>query len=391
VTIFVALLIFPLIGAATALIFRIPAPRSMVKHAALWFLLGVGMNGAILFIIGRPSIVVAVIALIVVVARRKHFVIAPAAKTPMTPLILAIIPLIVVLCISVVVPLTDYDGRMTWMPKAQAIASEHSIRGSFFRGERGLNLHNHYPLLLPMDVATLMVATGDLDMNHARPFYVLIAIAAVIALHDALGWGVLILAWLPQFLVAHEGGALSAYGDIALMAFVGLAVAAIVTKSPAAGLWLAFAVLTKNEGIVLAMAVVIASRRWSLAIAPAIAMASLIIWRHQVPDAYDERYAVLLRDFDIHRLPAAIAAFFPHAIDFSAWGVFWLAVSIGCLISLSRKQFFLPAFIAIALLVYVGAFAITSWNPAELATVAANRLLLHLVVPALLLFGTSGR
>ena len=41
----VALILFPLVGLATALVLRVPLPRSIAARVALVFLLGVGMHG----------------------------------------------------------------------------------------------------------------------------------------------------------------------------------------------------------------------------------------------------------------------------------------------------------------------------------------------------------
>ena len=62
------------------------------------------------------------------------------------------LPYVLLLFVASILPLTDYDGLVTWMPKALAIVSDHSIVGPFFHGARGLNLHNQYPLLVPLEL-----------------------------------------------------------------------------------------------------------------------------------------------------------------------------------------------------------------------------------------------
>lgn len=370
-----AIAIFTVIGAATANVFQVEVPSTMESRIATWFLLGIGVNGTLLFLLGRASIAVFVAAMVVLFIRRRGRQ-RPAERRVVCEL-LAVTPLLVVLVVSMIVPLADFDGRTTWLPKAVAIAHENSIRGPFFQGEAGLNLHNHYPLLLPLDVATLMKATNTLDVDQVRPFYVLIPIAMVLALADTLGWLAAVIAWLPPLLVFHEGGALSAYSDIAVVAFVGLALA----DRRSAPLWLTFLVLTKSEGILLAAAIVIAFRSWKIAIAPALAALLLAVWRVGIPDAYDERYGVLLRGLphELDRIPAAAGAFASHAFDVRVWGVFWVAFVVAAVVRW-RSPFAIAVVLAIA--GYIVAFAVTSWSIADLANVAANRLLLHLAVPA---------
>jgi hypothetical protein len=386
VTSLIAAAMFSLIGAAAAIALRIPVPHSRAGRFGTWFLLGLGANGFLLFIVGRASIAVAVAAAIVLLLLRGK-VSQPTRPDvgARAPLALALASLAVVFFVAINVPLADFDGRTTWLPKAVAIANEHSIRGPFFRGEGGLNLHNHYPLLLPLDAATLMIATRDLDVDRVRPFFVLIPIALVLALHDFLGWFVLALAWLPPLLVAHEGGALSAYSDLSAMAFFSMAVAAVMRKEASGGAWLAFLVLTKNEGLILAIALVLVARSWRLAIGPALSMAILAWWRMSIPDAYDERYGVLIRDLQLPRLVPAARALMAHAFDPAVWGVLWIVFIVAAVIRMRRREsLVIPAAIGIAFAAYAVAFAVTSWDIAELSKVAADRLLLHLAGPALI-------
>jgi hypothetical protein len=107
-----------------------------------------------------------------------------------------------------------------------------------------------------------------------------------------------------------------------------------------------------------------------------------------VPAAYDEQYEVLVSTLprSIGRVPEAMQAIARHAIDFREWGVFWIAVAIAMVagVFLTReKRFAIPLVtIVLALAAYVVALTVTSWSIADLAPVAVNRLLAHLLVPA---------
>jgi hypothetical protein len=75
-----------------------------------------------------------------------------------------------------------------------------------------------------------------------------------------------------------------------------------------------------------------------------------------------------------------------QAVEFSEWGVFWIAVAaaiVVCALLVRSRQFAIPLVtIAVALGAYVAALSVTSWRIEELAPVAVNRLLAQLLVPA---------
>jgi hypothetical protein len=390
------LVLFPLVGAAAALLLQLPLPPSRVARFAFLYLLGVGVNGAVLYV------AVPLVSLALVAFRWGSFATLreePRERHGLATIVFAL-PLVVLLLSAAVIPTRDYDGRVTWLPKARAIALEHSITGPFFHGERGLNLHNRYPLLLPLDAATVMRLSGDTRNEAARWIYVLIPICSLIVMRAMLRapWVAAAVAWLPVF-TSIEGGALAAYSDFALGAFVGVAVLYLIESVTDARAWrvvgvfAAFAVLTKNEGAALAIAIVIAAllvrRSWWQLLAPIVlAEAILAYWRTLVPAAYDEQYEVLMRSLphSLGRAPAALLAIVRHAADFSEWGLFWILVAAAIAICALRDrspQFLIPLIvIVVALGAYTTALMVTSWRIEELANVAVNRLLSQLILPA---------
>lgn len=366
----------------------------MTGRIAAFFLLGSGINGMLLFVLGvagvplvRVTFLASLMATVLLCWTARHYV--PRAEASAPAVLVLALPFAVALYLAGTRPLRDYDGRLTWMPKAEAIAREASIRGPFFHGERGLNLHNHYPLLVRLDVATL-------GTRAARFWYCLMPLAALLwccaairERHGALAsWLVATAAWLPRIVTAPEGGALSAYSDLSVMAFFGAA--AISLPNPAlTGIWLACLVLTKNEGLLLALCLLVAAARGRRSIAmivpPLAAAALLAVWRTSIPAAYDEQYSALFRELPSQwpRLAESISALAQHAIDLRTWGLFWIVAAIAIAIGVFRRN---P--IAVATLLALGGysmtFAVTSWNINELARVSAHRLLTHLLVPALL-------
>lgn len=408
----VTLAVFPLIGAATASLLRVPLPPSRLAQLAFVFLLGAGTNGSILFLAGTLGVplwffAIPVASIIAFALRRRSFdtlSAAPAGRHVAATVVFAL-PLVVLLFAAAVIPARDYDGRVTWLPKARAIAIDGAIDGPFFQGERGLNLHNHYPLLVPLNAATVMKLSGDTRNETARWLYALTAVAALIVLQrmlamwfGALGaWTAAAAAWLP-ILTSIEGGALAAYNDLTLTAFFGVALLYVIASGDdpqalrAVGLFAAFAVLAKNEGLALAIAIVIAAGvarrlKWTILAPIVAAIAILSWWKTQVPAAYDEQYGVLIRTLpaSLHRIGSAMRALASHAVDFSEWGVFWIAVALAIVIGAFRERSARFAALLVALLAPLGAYVlaltVTSWSIDELANVAANRLLLQLIVP----------
>jgi hypothetical protein len=417
----ITLVVFPLVGAAAAILLRIPIPRSIATGIAFVFLLGIGVHGAVLFAFGArrwmfftiPILLGSAATLVAAVHRASRswrFVNEQrqlALPHSTTSALFFALPLIVLLFAASVIPTRDYDGRVTWLPKARAIALEQSITGPFFHGERGINLHNRYPLLMPTAAATPMVMSGDTRNEAARWIYVLIPIAALIVLRAMLitwfgttgAWVSAAMPWLGM-LTTIEGGALAAYNDFALAAFFGMAVLYLIASLDdplalrAVGLFTAFALLTKNEGAVLAIAMLVAAvvvrrLKWLWLLAPVVVAEGIVmVWRRLVPAAYDEQYEVLVSSLpaSLDRVPSAIAAFAKHAVDFSEWGIFWIALIVA-IVSLGRRVsspvVLIPLItITVPLAAYIAALAVTSWSMDDLAKVAVNRLLVHLLVPA---------
>jgi hypothetical protein len=393
----IALIVFPVVGAAAALLLRIPLPPSIAGRVAFVFLLGAGAHGALLFA-GVPWFVPPLLALVFwgVWGRGLRFSILPrefesgGGASALQAFVFAI-PLVVLVLAAAVMPIRDYDGRVTWLPKARAIALESSTTGPFFHGERGLNLHNRYPLLLPLDAATVMRLSNDTRNEAARWLYVLIAVALFVVLWAMLPsrWVAAALPWL-GIVTSIEGGALAAYSDFAVAAFFGMAVLYLLEDEPlAAGLFAAFAVMTKNEGLALAAAVLgaaIVARRFRvrMVVPVAIAEAIVVVWRVRVPAAYDEQYEVLLSSLPskLDRIPAALLAVAKHAVVLPEWGGFWIAVAASLFFVRGRRAAIPLVAMTLALAAYVAALAVTSWRIEDLAPVAVNRLLLHLLVPA---------
>lgn len=391
---------FPLVGLAVSRISRGMNP----------FLAGVGANGALLFLAGVMH--VPLVATVVAIATASFLVlmlllrrVSPARPRVRHPL-LADIALgffaAVLLFVSAISPLTDYDGRAFWLLKAKAIVHEQSIDGPFFHGRAAVNPRNEYPLLMPLDAATVMMVAREADERHVRWLYALVAIAFAFELRRRLGgwFGALLLA-IPQVAIAGEGGALSAYADLALAAFAGCAVLELASEHPSAlraGLWLSFMVLTKNEGLPFAAIVLLTGaymlrKRVVVAAIPfATAAAALFLWRSRIEPTDELSYFIRDLPERLERLPEAVTGFARYVVSFSGWGVFWIVAAVAAAVLVVQRRWktlWIAAMPAAAMtLLYLIIYIVTDWKTSELVETTAPRLLTHLVGPAMLIIAT---
>ena len=404
----VTLVLFPLIGWSIA--------RRSSGEA---FLFGVGITGVLLFLAGLVHLpLVAALAFIVALAIIR---IATAARTsenrqPAThnrfATAVMVLPLIALTFVAAITPLSDFDGRAFWVLKAKGIAHERAIDGPFFRGET-LDPRNHYPILIPLDGAAILGIAHDLDDRQIRWLYLGLLVALALLVRERIGrlvspragaWCAAILVWIPQFIVEGEGGALSAYSDIALAAFAaGAFFELVAAESPFRfGLWLVFLVFTKSEGLPFAMvfliigAFVFRKRIAIPAIATTIAAIALFVWRARIPAGDEEDILRMLPTVfgKLHHLGDALAAFPRHMLLFSRWGIFWIAVIIAAVLALRadrRAARLAISVIAAMLAVYAGVYVATEWVVSDLIAVTADRLLMHVIAPALFLLALGTR
>jgi hypothetical protein len=428
----ITIVLFPLVGWSVA--------RRSWGEA---FLFGVGLTGAILFLTGvmHAPLVGALVLMgawgvgcgVWEYRRRKHAHSHPPRPTRHTPIatIAMALPVLVLAFVSAVAPLNDFDGRAFWVLKAKGIAHERAIDGPFFHG--ATRPRNHYPILIPLDGAVILGLSSDLDDRQLRWLYVGLLAALALLVRERItnlvspwagAWCAALLVWIPQFVVETEGGALSAYNDIAVAAFAAGAFFELVTEEsrsrglavwqtsaifrphdPAAirfGLWLAFLVLTKSEGLPFALvflivgAFVFRKRIATPAIVAAIAAVALLIWRARIPAGDEEDFVRMLPTIPqkLHHLRSALAAFPRHMLVFPSWGLFWIAVVIAAVVAerVDRRSALLAIAVITSMLgVYCAVYVSTEWVPSDLIAVTANRLLMHLVAPGLFLLALAAQ
>lgn len=312
------------------------------------------------------------------------------------------IAIIALLFVTAVTPLTDYDGRAFWLLKAKAIAHELSVDGPFFHGTT-FSPRNEYPLLVPLDAATVMIVARDADERQVRWLYAMFAVALALEVRRRLGaWFGALLLWLPQIAVNPEGGALSAYSDIALAAFVACAVFELAGDSPDPrrfGLFVSFVLLTKNEGLPFALtllilgAIVFRARAAVAALPAIVAAASLFLWRSRIDPTDEAIFSIRELPNRLGQLDDALVGVGRHMLAISNWGVLWIAVAAAIAFLAWRRRWqtlLIGAGSLVPMLaLYVIMYVVSNWRTADLINSTAPRLLTHLVGPALLLIGVS--
>lgn len=395
----IALVWFPLLGAAFA---RLAGKTS-------WFLAGAGVNGVVLFVAGvlhlplKPVIAaLGLIAIFILTTTTSQTRLKP-------PSAFCLLISALFLTGAIITPLSDYDGRAFWLLKAKAIAHEQRVDGPFFQLQTAHSPRNGYPLLVPLDAATVMMFARDDDDRHTRAMFAMFAVALAFEIRrrfaewfspaTGTAFGALLL--LLPAIEGAGGGARSAGCDVPLAAFAGCALFELAVGSMGGrgaarfGLWLACLALTKPEGLPFAMiffvagAFVFRKRLLVSAIPFAIALASLFVWRARIPSTDDPNLFALFT-----RLPQRLA-FTGEAIRaFLPWFDFlWIAVVVA-IAWLAIKRAWRPLAlggIAIVpmLVLYLVAYIVTDWEIAELVRVTATRLLSHFVAPSLYLVAAA--
>ena len=364
------------------------------------YLAGTGVTGLALFVtmvwhvpMAVTLIALAVTALAVIVLRpAARDVAGPAGVThPLSADIALGIAVVLLLSAAAILPLSDYDGRAFWLIKAKAIAHEGSIDGPFFHGLTAANPRNEYPLLVPLDAAAIFTVARDLDDRHTRWLFALFAVAFALEIRRRLGgWCGAAFLWLPQILLdSANGGALSAYCDIALGAFVACAFFELVENGPPLrfGFWVACAALTKNEGLPLAILLLIAGafvfrKRIVVALAlPLVAIGHLFLSRARIERSDEQNFARTLLDIpsQLERFGGALARLLADFANVRDWGLVLLMIAVAVFFA-RRGRLLAAAIIVPMFALYAGAVAVSGWD-VETMNALAPRVLTHLLGP----------
>jgi hypothetical protein len=325
-------------------------------------------------------------------------------------------------------PLEDWDGRMTWTAQAIFVRDAGTVDAEVLKSPKSFISHPRYPLLMPLAQIAALEAAGSDDERIVRVVYAMFFPALVLLVLEAgrrwagpraallTALALLTVPWIP---FDREGGATGAYSDLPLACFFGGGLLLLLRGRPrasdgvAAGLLLAAALLTKNEGlpevlIALALAGWSAgaallrhrrsgrSRLLAAALACGLcfgALGLLVSWRSPIPNRYDESYfetfsvASFARNLVSARPFATIPVIAGRMYGTELWGLFWWLAPV--LFVAAAPSFrrpptaFLAVAVAVPLLAAWCAYAQVA-TAAYYASVTWNRILLQACVP---LFG----
>ncbi|MEO7918591.1 MAG: hypothetical protein ABIT01_03955, partial [Thermoanaerobaculia bacterium] len=250
-------------------------------------------------------------------------------------------------------PLDDWDGRVIWASHARSMRDEGIVAPVAIR-DGAQQVQARYPPLMPLVQVAALEALGlPQDDRGFRAVYAFFLPALVLVAYDlasrfagalAGALAAALLPLLPQ-LTDSNGGAAGAYSDLPLAAFWGGAFLLLrcrrrdVSDVSLAGLLLAAAVATKNEGSLLALLLlcvalipVRSAPGWRRLRIPAglVGAALLLVWRYRSSIAVpaDEEYATLLLASGVvaqvrHNLPVALPEALRQLGNVSSWGSFW--------------------------------------------------------------------
>ena len=226
----------------------------------------------------------------------------------------------------------------------------------------------------------------------------------------------LALLTVPWIAFEPEGGAMGVYSDLPLACFFGGGLTLLLQGRPratdglAAGLLLAAALLTKNEGLpeaLIALALGAASaglalvrrrrsgrpRLFAVALAGGWVLAAfglLASWRARIPLRYDEAYfetfsaPSFLHNLVSERTLAALPVIAQRMYDKELWGLFWWLVPVFLLAAAPAIRrppaLLLAVAVAVPLLMVWAAYTQIP-SPDTYAAVTWNRILLQVCVP----------
>jgi hypothetical protein len=434
--------------AGTGLLQLFPRLRSLPRsrRLAVAYLLGVGWTGGSLYALShllavplrRPAVLVVAAApvaagLIAWAWRRRSGTVArgPRSARRASWLERAAFIIAAAVCLGILAealtnPLRDWDGRMTWATQARYVRAAGTVDAGVLSQPQWYVSHPRYPLLLPLAQLAVQELTGLPDDVHAfRPLYVCFLPAFLAVVYgfprrrvkpSAAAIAVLSAALLPFLTFFPGGGATSAYSDLPLACFYGAALLLLMARprpadGVAAGLLLAAAVLSKNEGAPLALAALALAalsalsrqsdeRRRSLvpvgvaALGVALALGLFLSWRAGIPNRYDEGYEHLFSfrtslAAAVFRAPLLLSKIGRQMLAFEHWGLFWLAAPMVWLAGWRGLRRRGTAYLALAALAPLAigwmAYAVNP-DPAEAVRTTWNRFLLQASVPILVLF-----
>lgn len=309
-------------------------------------------------------------------------------------------------------PLGDWDGWAIWATKAHALYSSGGVGSPVFRSAAYARTHLDYPLLFPSLEASELRALGHFDgaALHLELVSLLAAFAAgLLALLRSAATPppvrmvvVLGLVGSPALLSALATN----YADVPLAFFVALGLVALARWTMTgdrlfltlASLFLAAALLTKDEGALFAIAAYAAAlalgtrlggRRQEVVIAALASIAMVVPWRvfaatHHLHDGDYSPAKFLSVGFLVGRLDRLNAAVDTLTADIFGWELLWLGSALALLVALSARRYRVIGFAGIWAICSFAGLATSYWGSLlpiqEHLNQSANRVITSIIV-----------
>jgi hypothetical protein len=381
----------------------------------------------------RRGVLVPILLLPVAAALVRRFLSAAperSARVPLKPLEAILFSLLFAFGIFVTaslvanglaVPVSDWDGKMTWVAQARFIRGARTVDAPALREASAWVIHPRYPVLMPvLQVAAQEIVDAPWDDRFVRPIYALFWPAFLLVLFDAASAragrlaaaaATFAAACAPYLAFSLHGGAAGTYSDFPLACFWGGGLLLLTSEGVglgeglASGLLLGAALLTKNEGLPLAAVALAAAVAWVVAgkrlvafRAPLLAAAALaaaaalllLSWRSGIPARYDEGQVaafglVALAKGAVARFGETVSACGRAMADRREWGLTWLLVPLGIVLGARRLGRLaavpLLAALAGALAFYAAAYALSGWPAEQLVRTTWDRFLVQMGLP----------
>lgn len=323
-------------------------------------------------------------------------------------------------------PLFDWEGRMLWALKSKFLAAAFTVSSEPFLDPYRLHIHPRYPLLVPWLTALLGRVDGGFREGHYLAVILIFALLTTWQLYYCLvrtaghrfalvGGGILLASsvWYTAAINLQVEIVLAFYLLSALCCLIVWLETGQGRDLCLAGVMLAGAVMTKNEGVLLAACVIVAlavACGYRGAVGKALAAAGSLLgvvlllglpWflqRKAIPAVSDENYLQRLNVATVldgvTRLPLIVRSAALQMADWELWQLFWLVVPPLVLLTLLMWRRVMPAprLVALAWLGYfLGIMAVYLISPwADIALHIENsfdRVMLPLLPCGVLLLG----
>jgi hypothetical protein len=307
-------------------------------------------------------------------------------------------------------PIFERDGLGLWLTKAKAIVLDRTFLSDNFLDPWRIQDSPRYPLFLPLLEGSFMfqTAVNELTVKLIFIYFWFLILGAVFegllpgSVRAAL-LAVIVLAVIPAYYVMADGSLHTGYADVPISLFylsAGILLMRYLrsgTRPPliAAGLCVAFAAFTKNEGwafgLGMLLAMILARRKiGDIALFLAVALGASIPWfltLLRLPARYQENYLTRITEIlpRLALIPRILKNALFEILNVRHWGVFWPAIA-AVFIAVKPAPMIrrLLSAVAVTVACYLGAYLLTTWDVSFQMSVSFARLLLH-VTPLLVL------